>query len=251
MTQQQDKAETTQDKLPVELGSGTPSAERSKQTSDKKTKGKSLSPEEERKLRSDATAADGRYRLLLVERDQLKDQVGTLNTRLDEIETVQRTRAYEEARTDSSGNALRQIQADEAVRTREKKVQERENEAQRRDAQLKADREAFATESGETMVSVVAAKHGVDPERLAKLGITDKATLETVAADMKASTPTAETKPLTEEQEAAKIEAEEKGETFSPLDEAPSAVKPVDLTSEGVEKAPMEALEQALAPPVK
>ncbi len=252
----QDNALTGKDALSAnELGSGTTSPPASKQTSkEKKDKGEVLTPEAKQKLISDAKAEEGRrWKQVEVERDQLKNEVGTLTTRLDDIETSQRARAYEEARSDPSGNAIRAVQAEESVRAREKKMQEREAEANRREAQLKADRDTFNTESGESMVSIVAARHGVDLERLTKLGITDKAALESVAADMKANAPATETKPeeLTDEQKAAKAEAEEKGETYSPTDETPTGAKLVELTTEGVEKASMESLEQTIAPPIK
>ncbi len=246
-----DEAKARRDALSAEqLGSETTSASKPKQTS-KGDKGEVLTPEAKKKLISDAKAEEGRkWKQVEIERDQLKEQVGTLSERLDGIETSATARAYEEARSDPSGNALRAVQATAAVSERERKAQARENELARGEAQLKADREEFATESGESMVSVVAAKHNVDPDRLAKLGITDKAVLEKVAADMKASAPEAE-KELTDEQKTAKAEAEEKGETYSPIDETPSGAKSVDLTPEGVEGASMESLEQALAPPIK
>ena len=246
---EQDNAKKNQDDASAKLGSGDTSGDKSKQTSDK-AKGKAYTPEAIQKIISDAKSEEGRkWKQVEVERDQLKGTLGTLTTRLDDMERAQTASAYEEARKDPSGNALRSIQADEAVRVREKKAQERENEATRREAQLKADRELFATESGETMVSVIAAKHGVDEKRLADLGITDKTSLDKIAADMKAKAPKA--KPLTEEQETAKKEAEEKGETFSPVDETSSGVKPVDLSVESIEKTSMESLEQAIAPPIK
>ncbi len=246
MTQE---AKAKQDALSAKLGSETTSeAAKAKE----KAKGKVYTPEEIRKLESDATAKKGRELVQAnAEIARLKEEGVATNARLDDIERAQTARAYDEARSDPSGNTLRNIQAGEAARTRERDVQARESEANRREAQLKADREQFATESGETMVSVVAAKHGVSEERLAKLGFTDKATLEAVAADMKANAPETEVKPLTAEQEAAKAEAEEKGETYSPTDETPSGAKPVDLTPEGVESASLESLEQALTPPIK
>ena len=251
MVQPKDDAKTGQDALSAKLGSEKTSDAKSKQTSKEKAKGKVLTPEEIAKIVSDAKAEEGRkWKQVEVERDQLKREIGTLATRLDEMDNAQRARAYEEARSDPSGNALRQVQSDEAVRVREKKVQDRENLANRQEAQLKADREAFESESGETMVSVIAAKHSVDEKRLAGLGITDRVALDKVAADMKANAP-ADTKPLTSEQEAAKAEAEEKGETYSPLDETPSGAKAVELTPEGVEAADMGSLEQALVPPIK
>ncbi len=247
----QDNAKTKQDALSADkLGSEKTSADKLKQTS-KEAKGEVLTPEAKQKLISDAKAEEGRkWKQVELERDQLKDEVWTLTSRLDDIENRQTARAYEEAKTDPSGNTLKAIQADAAVRDREKKVQARENEATRSEAQLKSDKALFATESGETMVSVVAAKHGVDAERLAKLGITSKEALEAVAADMKANAPEAKTE-LTDEQKAAKAEAEEKGEVYTPTDETPSGAKPVELTTEGVESASMESLEQVIAPPIK
>ena len=245
----QDKAKTEKDALSAKLGAETTSTSKSKQTSDK-AKGQVYSPEEIRQLKSDATASKGRELVQANEEiARLKKEGEATNARLDDIERAQTARAYDEARSDPSGNALRNIQADEAVRKKEKDLQARENETARKEAQLKADRELFATESGETVVSVVAAKHGVSEERLKNLGITDKVALEAVAADMKANT--AEVKPLTAEQEAAKKETEEKGETYSPTNETSTGAKPVDLTTEGVEEAPMESLEKALAPPPK
>jgi len=239
----QDNAGTEQDNTSAKLGSGQPSGAKSKQTS-KEAKGKVYTPEEIRKLQSDATAAKGRELVHAnAEIARLTKEGEATNARLDDIERAQTARAYDEARSDPSGNALRNIQAEESVRVREREVQARENEANRKEAQLKADREQFATESGETMVSVVAAKHGVSEERLAKLGITDKAILENVAAELKASTPAPKT-------ETTEGETEEEV-TYSPTDETPSGAKPVNLTPEGVESASMESLEQAIAPPIK
>ena len=240
----QDNAKTRQDALSAGLGSETTSDSKSKLTSDK-AKGKVYSPEDIRKLQSDAQAAEGRkWKQVERERDQAQKDLATLTSRLDEIEQTNRARAYEEARTDPSGNALRTLQAETSVREREKKAQQREAEIARDVAQLNADREAWLAESGETMVSVVAAKHGVDPAALADLGITDRAILEKVAVKLKASTPVAHAE--TKESDTEEYEA-----TFSPLDETPSGGKAVELTPEGVESADMGSLEQVLAPPIK
>ena len=248
-----EEAKAKQDALSAELGSEKTSdaakAKAAKDAAAKKGKGEVLTPEAKQKLISDAKAEEGRkWKKVEQERDQLKDTVGTLTTRLDDIESRQTARAYEEAKADPSGNALKNIQADETARKREREVQKREDDATKREAQNKADREEFDTESGASVVAIVASKHGVDAERLGKMGVTDKAALEKIAADMKANT--AEAKPLTTEQEAAKKEAEDKGEEYTPTSETPTGEKPMDLTTEGVEAASMESLEKALVPPI-
>ena len=132
MTNEQDEAKRKQDALSAELGSETTSTPKSKQTS-REAKGKVYTPEEIRKLQSDATAAKGRELVQAnAEIARLKKEGEATNARLDDIERAQTARAYDEARSDPSGNALRNIQADEAARKRERDVQSRESEATKR-----------------------------------------------------------------------------------------------------------------------
>ena len=244
----EDGAKTAQDALSGDE-SGKTSDDKSKQTS-KKAKDEVLTPEAKAKLISDAKAEEGRkWKQVELERDQLKGQVGTLTDRLDTIESRQSAVALEEAGKDPTGTALARVQAEAALRKRENEVQGRENTVARGEAQLKADQEAFTSESGETIVATIATKHGVDPAKLAAYGITNKDTLEKIAADLAVAKPADKTVPETELTDEQRAEAQEA--VFTPTSDTPSGGKPVELTAESIENADMAELEQVVAPKIK
>lgn len=240
--------ETTEgkDKLPAELGSGTPSSKKASETS--KDKGKLFTAEQITKIISDAKAEEGRkWKPIELERDQLKTEVGNLTNRVGEIEQANRAKAQEEARESQDPKVLVLFNRETEVADRERKAQAREDATTRGEAQLKADREAFETETGATMLTVIAQKYNLEPSRLEALGITDRVALDKVASEI----ATAGKPPETEEEKTERERVEAEGGTYQPASELPSGAKPVQLDVKSVEEGSMESLETKLAPPPK
>jgi len=247
----QDESGKHQDNSSEELGSGQPSGSKPATTSEPKGQKKITITEADRqKIISDAKAGEGRkWKAVEVERDQLKTEVGNLTNRLSEIEQNLTARAYEEARTDPT--SLQQFNKEQAFKERERKVQERETNQTRGEAQLKADKEAFEADTGSTIVSVIAAKHGLEVSDLEDLGIKDREALDKVAARIKAGKPAVAPTETDEEKATREAKEREEGE-FTPASELSSAAKAVgELTVEETEKSTMEALEAKVAPPIK
>ena len=172
---------TNPDGTPKDDSKGTP-----------KDKGKLYTVAQIDKLKSDA-AAMGQGRAEKVaeqEKGALTQELQTYKSRLDALEAQERESRLAEARGDS--DKMRAFQREEAVSKRERQVEETLRDITKREGQIKADRAEIDKDRGVVSVAYVAAKHGLEPEDLEDLGITDPEQLEKVAVKLAAAKPKGE-----------------------------------------------------------
>ena len=137
------------------------------------------------KLKSDAAAmAQGRAeKTASQEKTALTSELQSTQSRLDALEAQVNEARLAEVRGDPE--KLTAYQRDQATTQRERRAADQEKDIARREGLLKADREDLDKARGTTAIATIAAKHGLAPERLEKLGISDLETLEKVAEEMK------------------------------------------------------------------
>lgn len=245
MTRTGDESTTGQD----ETLSGARQTSGSKgATTSKQGQKKTLSQEEINKLISDAKAEEGRkWKPIETERNQLKTQVGELETRLEDVEQTVRNQAYDRAKDDPA--SLKTWEADQALIKRERTVRERENAATQRETQNRADEDAIERNKGIILVPKIAAKYKIDPSELEDLGITDEAALDKVAAKIAGKAAGGD--------DEGKGEGEDEGEdkeTFEPTSAVSSKGAKTGKATESVEaaeQASMESIAADVAPDLK
>jgi len=165
------------------------------------------------KIKSDAAAEAGRLRKAAeVERDTFKQDLETITSRFDALEREQNESRLTEARGDP--DQLRTYQREQTLKTRERQVEETLRDLTRREGQLKADRAEIDKDRGVVSVAYLAAKHGLDVEKLESFGITDPEALEKVAEEL----AVAGKPPETAEEKTAREAREAAGEEHLELD---------------------------------
>ena len=75
---------------------------------------------------------------------------------------------------------------------RERQVGEKDRDFTRREGQIKTDRADVDKDRGVVAINVIAAKHGLEPEDLESLGISDPEALERVAEKLSPAKPKGE-----------------------------------------------------------
>ena len=132
-----------------------------------KDKGKLYTEAQIAKFKSDAAAEAGRQRKAAEqERDSLKQELESNNNRLDSLEREANESRLAEAR--DNPEQLRAYQRDQANTKRERDAVDKERDLARREAQLKADRAEVDKDKGVVSIAYIAAKHGLEVERLEK-----------------------------------------------------------------------------------
>ncbi|MBA7651171.1 hypothetical protein ES703_58986 [subsurface metagenome] len=192
-------------------GKGTPKDE-SKGTP--KDKGKLYTVAQIDKLKSDAAAmGQGRAeKVAKQEKDALTSELESMKGRFDALEGQANETRLAEARGDPV--KLQAYQRDQAVGKREQVVADKERDLIRREGQVKTDRAEIDKDKGVVSVAYLAAKHGLEVEKLESYGITDPEALEKVAVDLAA----AGKPPETEEEKTAREAREAAGEEKLELD---------------------------------
>ena len=193
------------------------------------------------KIKSDAKAEEGRkWKKVETERDELKTTLGSLTTRLTELETGNRNRAYEEARSSGDSNALSLFQRNEELAKREKAIADKETEIRKLRLQVDEDMEYIKTTKPSLVIPQIAMKYGLKPEDLSDFGVTDEAVLDKIAQRISGK----------KELEEPETEEGEKENPFEPISfqSSGAAVKSKIKTNADVEKASMESLAEQLAP---
>lgn len=180
-----------------------------------KDKGKLYAAAEIDRIKADsASMGQGRAeKVAKQEKETLTQELQSTKTRLDALERETGEARLAEARA-GGDDSLRIYQREEAVRKRERQADGREGDLTRREGQVKADRAEVAKDIGVVSIATIAAKHGIDQERLEKLGITDPEQLELVAEELVASGKP----PETEEEKTAREAREAAGEEGLKLD---------------------------------
>lgn len=164
-------------------GSGQSSGSKNGNTS--KDKGKLLTDAQIQKIRSDAAAEAGRLRKAAEqERDSLKQELRSTQSRLDTLEKEVNESRLAEARGDP--DQLRSYQREQAVAKREREVADQERDLARREQELKDERVAIDKDKGTVSIAYIAAQYGLETEELEALGISDHETLEKVAEKLSA-----------------------------------------------------------------
>lgn len=232
-----DETKGSKDNLTAEPGG---SSSGTKGTS--KDKGKLYTEEALAKIRSDAAAEAGRQRKAAeLERDALKDRLEATNSRLDNLEREQNESRYAEARAGGS-ETLSAYQREQATIKQEKELQDKIRDLARREEQVKADREAVDKDRHVVSVAFLAAKHGLEPDALESLGISDPEVLERVAERLAGAKPAKEPG---SELESEEIPSGEAPELFSDSGEGTGGGVGT-LTAENVEGSSIAAVEKAL-----
>ena len=200
-----------------------------------------LSQQELQKRLSDAKAEEGRkWKKVETERNEYKEQLNSLTTRLSELETNNRNRAYEEARN-TGGDALTLFQRNEDIAKRERAIADKESNIRKRELQIQEDESSFNTRKAELLIPTTASKYGLKPEDLEDFkSVTDEAVLDRIAQRISGKKPEEEETPPPEEE----------GNPFEPISfqSSGAAVKRKITTSEQAEKASMDELAEQLAP---
>lgn len=239
MVSQQGQTKTKEDLLSASQSETTSQKEKDTSKSGKKV---TLTQEELVKIKSDAKAEEGRkWKKVETERDELKQTVTSLTTRLDAIETEARNKAYDEARSSGDSNALSLFQRNEELTKRERQIAEKEATIRKRELQVKEDEEYITTEKPKLLIPKIAMKYGLKPDDLADFGVTDEAVLDKIAQRISGKK---------EPEEPETEEGEEEQKPFEPISfqSSGAAVKSKIKTNEDVEKASIEALDEQLAP---
>ena len=208
-----------------------------------KDKGKTYTDADIVKIQNDAKAEAGRLQKAAeVERDSLKQDLQTANSRLDTLEKERDESRLAEVRGDPE--QLRSYQREQTATKREREMADKERDLANREEQLKTDRAGVDKDRHVVSVAYLAAKHGLETEELESLGISDPDTLERVAEKLAGAKPK-ETEPVLEEGETPSGEAQEfnhdSGETTGGVAGA--------LTVESVEKSSVASVEKALEKP--
>jgi len=133
------------------------------------------------KIKSDAAAEAGRLRKAAEqERDTLKQDLQSTTSRLDNLERDTNESRLAEARAGGDEHLLL-YNREEAVKKRERQVEETLRDITRREGQVKADRTEVDKDKAVVSTAYIAAKHGLETEELESLGISDPEALEKVA----------------------------------------------------------------------
>ncbi len=185
----------------------------------KKNKGKLYTDAQIAKFKSDsANMAQGRAEVKAKqEKDALDQELQSYKTRLDALEGERNEDRLAEARGDD--DKMRTYQRENTLRTRERQADERDRDLTRREGQVKADRAEVDKDIGVVSIATIAAKHGIDQERLEKLGITDPEQLEKVAEELAAAGKA----PETEDEKTAREAREAAGEESLDIDDGETA----------------------------
>lgn len=248
MSQLGDNPNQSKDALPADQ-TGTTS-KTGKGTS-KEGKPVTLSQKDYTKLKSDAEASAGRAKELTTtktDRDNLKGQVETLNTRLEALETATRNAALAEAQKSGDSGALTLFNKTDSLNQRERAIIDRESKVKQRELQVQADEEESGRTKATLTIPKIVAKYKLDEAgqtHLEELGITDEEALDKIAARMAATGALPETE--TEETE----EGTPKVQTFEPISTESTGARKPELTSETAASMPTKDLEHELAPPPK
>jgi len=202
-----------------------------------KDKGKLYTDAQIAKIKSDAAAEAGRQRKAAeVERDSLKQDLQSTTGRLDTLEREINESRLAEARGDP--DQLRIFQREQALTKLQREVEAMQANLTNREGQLKEDRAEVDKDRGVVAIAYIAAKHGLEPDKLESYGISDPEVLEKVAADLAAAKPA---EPGEGEGEGEEGEAE----AFVP-DSGETTGGAGALTAESVEKMPIASVEKAI-----
>jgi len=152
------------------------------------SKGKLYTVTQITKIKSDAAAEAGRLRKAAEqERDTLQQDLQTTKTRLDDLEGQVRESRLAEARGDPAQLTL--FQREEAITKRERQVGEKDRDLARREGQLTSDRADVDKDKGVVSIAYIAAKYGLETEKLEALGVSDPEALERVAKELASAKP--------------------------------------------------------------
>lgn len=153
-------------------------------------KGKLYTNAEISKIKSDSAAmSDGRKAKVAEEaRDTLREELQRNQSRLDALERERDESRLAEARAGGDKELLL-YNREEVVKKRERQVEETVGDVTRREGQIKTDRAEVAKDRGIVSINVLAAKHGLEPEDLESLGISDPEALERVAERLAGTKP--------------------------------------------------------------
>jgi len=199
-----------------------------------------LSLAELQKRLSDARMDAGRkWKKVETERDDYKKQLDSVTSRLDELETDRRNRAFEEARN-TGGDALTLFQRNDELAKRERAISAQESNIRKRELQIQEDESSFNNRRAELIIPLTATKYGLKPEDLEDFkSITDEAVLDRIAQRISGKKP-----------EDATPNPEEEGNPFEPISfqSSGAVVKGKITTSDQAEKASMEELAEQLVP---
>jgi len=250
MSQQGDKPNLNEDALGTDQ---KPTTSRKAEATSKEGKKVSITQAAYDKLKSDAEASAGRAKELTKaksERDTLKGQNESLNTRLTNLEAQSRNTAREAARSSAEPSAMATFERTEALNQRERELDEGQTELKRGQLQLKADQEEVGRDKGVLTIPKIVAKYKLDEDaqaHLEGLGLTDEETLDKIAARLAGTKAIPES--LAEAEEGAEGLTEVK--SFEPLSTESTGAREQALTAETAESMPTRDLEQKLAPPPK
>ena len=236
MTSQPGQTNPNEDALSASQSETTSQKGKDTSKSDKKV---TLTQSEIDKIKSDAKAEEGRkWKKVETERDDYKGKVDSLTTRLTELETETRNRAYEEARSSGDDTALTRFKVNEELTKRERAISDKETSIRKRELQIQSDEESFNTRKANMVIPAVAAKYGLKAEDLTDFGITDEETLDKIAKRISGKKP--EPEPETEEGE----------EPFEPISfqSSGAAVRGKIRTAEDVQKVSVDQITEAFYP---
>ena len=156
-----------------------------------KDKGKLYTDAQIHQIKTSAGAEAGRQRKASEqERDTLKEQLQSAESRLNSLEREQNESRLAEARGDP--DKLRDYQERQALAREKRELQETLKDMTRREGQLKADRAEVDKDRGVVSIAYIAAKHGLEVEELESLGISDPEILERVAEKLATAKPKGE-----------------------------------------------------------
>lgn len=203
-----------------------------------KDKGKLYTVAEIDKIKSDSAAEAGRKRVAAEgERDSLTQDLESTRSRLDSLEKEVNESRLAEARNDPE--ALRIYQREQAIVKRERAVGDKERDVTSRESALKDERVAIDKDKSVVSIAYIAAKHGLDAEKLESFGISDPEALKKVAEELAAAKPP----------EPGKGEGEGEGEgeeEFTPDSGEGTGGGAEALTAEAIEKMPIASVEKAI-----
>ena len=173
---------TNPDGTPKDESKGTP-----------KNKGKNYTDAEIEKIKSDAASmGHGREKKVAdQEKAVLTQELESTKSRLDALEREATEARYADAKA-GGPEALTAYQKEQGAGKLQRELDDLKRELNRREEQLKVDREAVDKDKHTISVASLAAKHGLETDELESLGINDTEALERVAIKLAAGRPKTE-----------------------------------------------------------
>lgn len=181
------------------------------------------------------------------EAERLQTEVTAAIGRVDAIQKDFDNLRLEAAKDDTTKTS--QIKSEITGRTSAAESQRGKDDITKREEQLKADREEWETKRAEEAIPMLATKYNLKPKQLEELKITDFDTLERVAKQLAGEG--------TDDGEGDKGDGGDKGEKgeegehFEPNIHSSTSKAKTTLDVKTVQEAPMEEIEEVLAPKPK